>query len=424
MTAHDAFRQLVKKKGTGNTMSKHLLPDEISFALNHLNNPSIPLAMKATLLTAWQMLDATPDEAHALRTIQNDPTTHIPNDLLYLVNHEHCAWFEQHIAPAMKGKGLTTKAFTQCLTDIYNKGVPEHKAAALFEALRLKEETREENCAAYDFFKLKAANEPIDCPVVIDIASAYDGFNRHYCLLPFLAALLASVGLPCVLHGAHETSPKNGMNTHKLLVQAGKNPVKPLTDVANGLMAPNIGWGYVDQSVFCPALHDLMPMRLAMVKRPVLSTIEKWLRPISGKRTACITGFTHPPYKQKTLDIIQHAKVFDDLILVRGVEGSSLLPMDRRTPFIVSRDHHAPSVGFVAPDHLGMVTHQLDNQDPNNSLSAGIDALSGKNQPLANFLCYQCLAIGHGIGMDLTSMNLALHHAISNGKALAHWKHY
>ena len=424
MDIYNHFRQLVKKKGTGKTMSKHLSADDIDFVFTHLKSPDIPLAMRATLLTAWIMLDPTPDEARGLRQLNAGLEDHVPNDLHFLFDDTPTHFIDTQIQQLIQHNALTRSALTDCLGMVCQQSIPDYKCAALFESLRLKEETFEENCAVYDVFRQQSQSLHIEIPLLIDMASAYDGFNRHYFLQPFVAALLSSVGIPCLLHGVHEVSPKNGMNTHKILLRANKNPLKSLASVANDLMNPSIGWGYVDQSVYCPPLHDLIPMRLAMVKRPVLATIEKWLQPISATQTICLTGFTHPPYKQKTIDLVHYGGLYSKLILVRGVEGSTLLPHDRRTPWIVSDQQNEPTVDFMAPNALGLTLDHLGEQSPDDSVIAGMNALSGKDHMLANFLCYQCLAIGHAIGRNTTVMKMQLNAAISSGQALAHWETY
>ena len=261
----------------------------------------------------------------------------------------------------------------------------------------------------------------LNIPLLIDIATPYDGFNRHYFLQPFLAALLASIGIPSILHGVKEVSPKNGMNTHKLFLMADKNPLKQMADVKQDILSGHIGWGYIDQATFCPELHALIPTRIDMVKRPVLATIEKWLQPFSAERTICLTGFTHPPYKQKTIDMIKYSDIYDDLILVRGIEGSTLLPYDRRAPFIVSQKHKEPVFDFISPSDVSHTAHELAEQDPNNSLINGIEALTGKNPSLSDYLCYQALVIGKAIGYDTIKMTSELENAITSGKALSHW---
>jgi anthranilate phosphoribosyltransferase len=415
------FKKILKGKGTGKTMSKHLRSEDIAFVIHHLHSMDIPMAMKATLITAWIMLNKTDEEASALNHLREHLDDIVPKDLHFLMRPPH-DFIDRQIEKLLNHEHLTSADLRKCLQMIIENTVPNFKIAALFEGLRLKEETFEENCTVYDFYREQTSRIHLPIPLLIDMATPYDGFNRHYFLQPFLAALLASVGIPSILHGVKEVSPKNGMNTHKLFLMANKNPLKPMANVKQDILSRHVGWGYVDQAIFCPDLHALIQTRIDMVKRPVLATIEKWLQPFSADRTICFTGFTHPPYKQKTIDMIEYTGIYDDLILVRGIEGSTLLPYDRRTPFILSQNHRSPVFDFMSPNNFGLTSNALDSQDPDHTLSAGLDALSGKNQTIANHLVYQSLAIGSVIGKDRDVLRDELYKSIDTGKALAHWE--
>lgn len=416
------FKEILKGKGTGKTMSKHLSSEDIDFVIHHLHSTDIPMAMKATLITAWLMLDSTDEETVALAQLKKKLDKLLPNELHFLFHPDSNLFIDQQISKLLLHQSLTQEILTQCLKDIAEKNTPDFKIAALLEGLRLKEETMEENCTVYDFYREQTSRTNLPIPLLIDMATPYDGFNRHYFLQPFLAALLASVGLPVVLHGVNNISPKNGMNTHKVLLMANKNPLKSIKTIEKEIQSNDIGWGYIDQSVFCKPLNDLILTRIDMVKRPVLATIEKWLQPFSADRTICLTGFTHPPYKQKTIDLVHHAGIYDDLLLVRGIEGSTLLPYDRRTPFIVSQNNEAPTFDFMSPEYFGFNSNTFDPQDPTQTLAAGLDALSGKNQQLTHFLMYQALAICSVIGKDNDDLRHQLNESIYSGKALAHWE--
>ena len=361
----------------------------------------------------------TPEETAGLQTVIDNHQTLLPADLHFLLDSNPTHPFDQMIHAAMAYQPLSTSDIQSAFEQITQQRVPDYKAASLLEALRLKEESFEENKTTHDFFRSNTLTESVDVPVLIDMATPYDGFNRSYFLQPFVAALLAAVGIPTILHGVHEVSPKKGMNTHKLLVAAGKNPLKSMAEVKADIESPDIGWGYIDQSVFCPALHDLIPVRMDMVKRPVLATIEKWLRPFSGQRTVCLTGFTHPPYKQKTIDLVHASQAYDQLILVRGVEGSTLLPFDRRAPFITSSNNDTPDISFVAPTDCGLLESVIENQDPHESLAIGIAGLTGSNPLIKQWLCYQVLAIAGAIGHTVNIHDLEV--VILSGQGVRCW---
>ena len=57
-------------------------------------------------------------------------------------------------------------------------------------------------------------------------------------------------------------------------------------------------------------------------------------------------------------------------------------PYDRRAPFIVSQKHKEPVFDFISPSDVSHTAHELAEQDPNNSLINGIEALTGKNPSL------------------------------------------
>ena len=414
----DQFKSILKKKGTGKTMSKHMDESDINFVLKNMKSNDISLTTRSTLLTAWIMLDKTENEQNALNHLLTNKIELLPKELWFLIGKPDLET-DQVIHTAIEGNATSKQTINRLFDQYFANLVPDYKLASFLEALRLKEETFEENTAIFDYFRTKTTQVELDTPILIDIATPYDGFNRTYFLQPFVCALIASVGIPSILHGVKEVSPKKGISTHKLLLEANKNPELKLDDVKNQIMDQNIGWGYIDQGQFCSPLYKLNQLRVDMVKRPVLATIEKWLQPIKANSTVCLTGFTHPPYKQKTIDIIDYANCYESLILVRGVEGSTLLPPDRRTPYITMTQNKNPNFLFMSPNDHDFDENPIENQDPTKSLAAGIDALTEKNKQLTDYIIYQALVIANAAGREVTKTDLRK--AIESGKALDHW---
>ena len=130
---------------------------------------------------------------------------------------------------------LNESEFRQCLDFMFDPNIDEWQKAAFLEAERLKGESREENRTCYDYFWEKARRQTVQVPVLIDIANPYDGFTRHPNLSPFIAALLASIGFPCLIHGIKEVAPKRGVTPHALLSAAQKNPLQPLDEIQSDI---------------------------------------------------------------------------------------------------------------------------------------------------------------------------------------------
>ncbi len=216
-------------------------------------------------------------------------------------------------------KDLEFEEARAAMKSILENGADPVQTAVFLIALRMKRETQEENRGV-----LQAIRESIDAvtaPVeqVVDIADPYDGFLRSLPVAPFLPAVLAACGVPAFSHGMERVGPKYGATHHTVLRAAGVDVGLSAQQAAAQLQ--DAGWAYLDQSRFCPALHDLAALRTRIVKRPLLTTVEVLSGPIRGRRsTHLITGYVHKAYPPVYLDLAQFAG-FDSAAVVRGSEG-------------------------------------------------------------------------------------------------------
>lgn len=207
------------------------------------------------------------------------------------------------------------------MQSIIDNQVDPVQAAIFLIALRMKRETEEENLGILD--AVLAATEHVTAEVdeVVDIADPYDGYNRCLPAAPFLAPLLAELGVAVVSHSVESVGPKFGVTARHVYRALGVDvDLKPAA-VARRLADPAVGWSYIDQASFSPALHDLTALRARIVKRPALTTVEVVAKPILGrKKTHLVTGFVHKPYPPVYAMLARHAG-FDSALLIRGVEG-------------------------------------------------------------------------------------------------------
>ena len=117
------------------------------------------------------------------------------------------------------------------------------------------------------------------------MADPYDGYNRSLPASPFLPPAPGRLRGADVLprrakHGAEvRRDPPPGAGGRRR-VDVDRTPA----EVAARLADPAVGWGYVDQSRFCPKLFELTELRRLMVKRPGITTTEVLAGPITGSQ--------------------------------------------------------------------------------------------------------------------------------------------
>ena len=304
---------------------------------------------------------------------------------------------------------------------ILDQKVDPVQAGIFFIALRMKRETEDENKGVLDAIREATHGVTADVDEVVDIADPYDGYNRSLPASPFLPPLLAEFGVPAVSHGLDAVGPKYGV-THRHVLSAAGVPVDlSAAEAAARLSDPQLGWSYVDQSQFCPKLHDLVPLRTLMIKRPVLTTVEVLAKPIAGrKKTHFVTGYVHKPYPPVYAMLARHVG-FDSALIVRGVEGGVIPSLRQEGKYFAYQDRgeeqgmdlHPETLGIEQsvrsvplPEELPKATREGDEiaiavdikATAQAAAAAGMAALGGEKGPTYDSLVYGSALILHHLG--------------------------
>lgn len=204
------------------------------------------------------------------------------------------------------------------------------QAGLFLIALRMKRESDDETRGMLEAIREVTVRVEAKIDHVVDLADPYDGYNRSLPASPFLPMVLAACGVPAFSHGVRSVGPKFGATHHQVLRAAGVDVDATPLEVAARLENPAIGWGYLDQSRFCPKLFALTELRRLMVKRPAITTTEVLAGAITGRKaTHLVTGFVHKPYPRIYALLARHAG-YDSALLVRGTEGG-IIPSLRQS---------------------------------------------------------------------------------------------
>ena len=321
------------------------------------------------------------------------------------------------------------------------------QAGIFLIALRMKRESDDETRGMLEAIREATLQVEAKVDEVLDMADPYDGYNRTLPAAPFLPAVLAACGVAAFSQGVASMGPKFGATHHQVLRAAGIDVDGTPEQVAARLEDPAVGWGYVDQSRFCPKLFALTELRRLIVKRPALTTTEVLAGPIKGRKaTHLVTGFVHKPYPRIYALLARHAG-FDSALLVRGTEGG-IIPSLRQsgkvwhyhdkgderevdfTPEDLGINQALRAVPL--PEHLpgyrkktdGIASSVDAGAIAEEAARAGIQALEGTPGATADSLVYgAALCLWHLKRQpSLADAATAVRDVLASGKALRHFR--
>jgi anthranilate phosphoribosyltransferase len=154
----------------------------------------------------------------------------------------------------------------------------------------------------------------------------YDGRSRTAPLLPLTALVLASAGLPVVLHGGDPMPVKFGVTLAELFAAIGVE-WRGLTLAAVQQRLSHHNLALTHQPDHFAVAERLLPVRDEIGKRPPVASLELLWTPHQGEHLL-VSGFVHPPTEKRAWEALAAAGE-SDVLTVKGLEGSTDLPTSR-----------------------------------------------------------------------------------------------
>ena len=199
---------------------------------------------------------------------------------------------------------------------------------AFMIAHRIKRPTSEELAGMLDAYKLLGAKvAPIASgKQVLVLGSPYDGRSKTAPVSPVTAIVLASIGIPVLMHGGDRMPTKEGLPFMEIWQALGLNwQDLTIEQVQQNLETQNLGFVYLPKHF--PLAQSLVPYRDQIGKRPPFATLELMWSPYQGKQFI-VSGFVHPPTESNIREAFaQHC--ITEFATVKGWEGSVDLPRSR-----------------------------------------------------------------------------------------------
>ncbi|MGH8543923.1 MAG: anthranilate phosphoribosyltransferase [Gammaproteobacteria bacterium] len=312
------------------------------------------------------------------------------------------------------------------------------QAGIFLIALRMKRETDEETLGVLQALLDVTLTVTASVDELLVLSDPYDGCKRMLPASPFLPVLLAACGVPAITHGVETLGPKFGLTAKQVLRAAGQAVGLSVSEAAERVADPGIGWAYVDQSSYAPQLHALMELRNLIVKRSVLNTAEIAIAPIRGRRkTHLITGYVHKNYP-RIYALLARAARFDSALIVKGLEGGVIPSLQKPARLFYYRGHieldsievDPASLGprlserAMQPPHAAPTASESAVADPKSLARAaadrGMETLDGKPGPMRDALAFAAaLCLWHiGRHASISDAVEEVHGVLTSGAAL------
>ncbi len=320
----------------------------------------------------------------------------------------------QKIATGPKmSKDLTEQEAEDALTLILNGSVSPVRAGIFLIAARMKLETVAENIGYWKALNRTTIQHEVPFEKILQIADPFDGFNRVPYFGFFTLPVLARIGLPAYGHSTQSLPPKFGITFEDLLVKhygvsKNDNHEKRLA------LLKKHQFGYLSTRHTNPSLENLRDMRVEIVKRPMLATLEKMLQPVKArsKGNFLATGYFHRGYEVSMLAVARLSG-FDKTIIGNGSEGTTFYGVHKEAKmFIDSGEKNAVEKKLVLQNMYSKVTRdEIQNayQDLKSETTTleflakwGETALKNNQGPAAPLIACHAGTLGHLLGMFAT----------------------
>ena len=216
----------------------------------------------------------------------------------------------------------------------------------------------------------------------------YDGRSRTAPVLPLVALMLASTGLPVVLHGGDPMPVKFGVTLAELFaaleIEWRGLSLPALQDCLN---SHNLVLTH--QPDHFPLAERLLPVRDDIGKRPPVASLELLWTPHRGDHLL-VSGFVHPPTEKRAWEALAAAGEAD-VLTVKGLEGSVDLPTTRAGITARLREGSGPERILLHPRDHGIRAEEVAWGDLPTWRDQALAALRGEG-PLADALLWNLAA--------------------------------
>lgn len=239
-------------------------------------------------------------------------------------------------------KDLTEEEAEDALAMILDDQISDVRAGVFLIAARMKLETLAENIGYWRALQNRVNPVTINLDRLLQIADPFDGFQRIPYFGFYTIPVITQLGLPVYGHSSLPLPPKFGITFEEILQKHYK-----ITEGKQRLeLLEKYRFSFLSTSNTLPELEKLRPLRTEIVKRPMLSTLEKILLPVKARKNILATTYFHRGYETALTEIGKLSE-FDKVIVGNGMEGTTLFGVHKETKvFIQEKSEDAQQINL------------------------------------------------------------------------------
>lgn len=222
------------------------------------------------------------------------------------------------------GRDLTRDEAREAMSLILSQRATPAQAGGFLLLQRYKGETPDELIGFAEALRAGARTIAPKVDGLLDIGSPYDGRKKSIVVSPASAIVIATAGVPVVMHGEKAIGPKFGVPIGDVLEVLGIGINDDPEEVERSI--EDTGLGFMRQERLVPQVFALRELRTEIALRTCFSTIEK-IYNLAGASYSLL-GLSHLPYAEKMLSAASEMG-FRRVMIVQGIEGNEDAPTSR-----------------------------------------------------------------------------------------------
>jgi anthranilate phosphoribosyltransferase len=280
------------------------------------------------------------------------------------------------------GRSLSREEAGEALDLLLGGRVDPAAAGAFLIAHRMRRPQAQELAGMVESYRRHSPRLDPGGRHTLAFGTPFDGRTRTAPILPLTALLLAAAGLGVVLQGGDPMPVKYGLTQAEALAGLGLDLARLRWPQVQELFGRH-GLALLHQPRHFPAAERLVPLRVAIGKRPPIATLEL-LWSCAQPAAVQVSGFVHAPTEALCHEVLEATGVVEG-ITVKGLEGGVDLPTSRVAIAAHRRGSHQERLLLQARDH-GLRTEDVELTTLATWCDQGGAALVGDGPLLAGLL--------------------------------------